>query len=64
MIIFCFNIYINKNLLGAFYRAKGAFFAIPALLYYTLVYPLAVGAGSFSGMIQYYRNSGQGVNSE
>ena len=57
LITVCFNLYINKNLLRAFYRAKGAFFAIQASLYYTLIYPLAVGAGSFTGMIQYYRNS-------
>jgi glycosyltransferase involved in cell wall biosynthesis len=58
----CFNLYINKNLLGAFYRAKGVFFAILASLYYTLIYPLAVGAGSLTGMIQYYRNSGKEIN--
>jgi hypothetical protein len=64
LITACFNLYINKNLLRAFYHAKGAFFAIPASLYYTIIYPLAVGAGSFTGMIQYYRNPGQGINSE
>ena len=57
-----FNLYINRNLLRAFYRVKGTFFTIPASLYYTLLYPLAVGAGSFTGMIQYYRNSGQDKN--
>ena len=55
----CFNLYINKNLFRAFYRAKGALFALPASLYYTLIYPLAVGAGSFAGMMLYYINSGQ-----
>ena len=53
------NLYINRNLLRAFYRAKGTFFTIPASLYYTMLYPLAVGAGSLTGMIQYYRNSSQ-----
>jgi glycosyltransferase involved in cell wall biosynthesis len=60
----CFNLYINKNLLRAFFRAKGVFFGVLASLYYTLAYPLAVGAGSLTGMLQYYRNSGQGVKSE
>jgi len=60
----CFNLYINKNLLRAFYRAKGAFFAILASLYYIIIYPLAVGAGSFTGMIQYYKNSGKAINSK
>jgi GT2 family glycosyltransferase len=59
LITACFNLYINKSLLRAFYRAKGVFFAITASIYYTLIYPLAVGAGSFTGMIQYYKNSFQ-----
>jgi glycosyltransferase involved in cell wall biosynthesis len=58
LIIACLNLYVNRNLLKAFYRAKGAFFTIPASLYYTMLYPLAVGAGSFTGMMQYFRNSG------
>jgi len=59
LIIVCFNLYVNRHLLRAFYSAKGAFFTIPASLYYTMLYPLAVGAGSFTGMIQYFRNAGQ-----
>lgn len=53
------NIYINRNLLRAFYRTKGALFTIPASLYYMLIYPLAIGAGSFIGMMQYLRNARQ-----
>lgn len=56
LMITVFNLYMNRNLMTAFYRAKGFFFAFAASLYYILVYPLAVGAGSFTGMIQYYRN--------
>lgn len=59
LIILGFNLYINRNLLRAFYLAKGPFFTVPASLYYALIYPLAVGAGSFTGMIQYFRNSSQ-----
>jgi GT2 family glycosyltransferase len=59
LITACFNLYINRNLLRAFARAQGALFGIPAALYYTLIYPLAVGMGSFSGMINYYRGPGQ-----
>ncbi len=64
LMLFLFNLYINRNLLRTFYHAKGIFFAIPAALYYLMIYPLAVGAGSFTGMIHYYgalakaRNSG------
>ncbi|MDH4233152.1 MAG: glycosyltransferase [Nitrospirota bacterium] len=54
-----FNIYLNKNLIGAFHRAKGTFFAMTASLYYFLIYPLAVGAGSLTGMVQYYKSPRQ-----
>jgi glycosyltransferase involved in cell wall biosynthesis len=57
--IICSNLYVSRKLLRAFYRTKGALFAIPAMLYYTMLYPAAVGAGSFTGMVQYFRNSGQ-----
>jgi len=63
LITACLNLYINKNLLRAFYRAKGAFFAILASLYYTIIYPMAVGAGSLTGMLQYYIDSA-GTKSE
>ena len=58
LLIVCLNLYVNRNLLRAFYRAKGTFFSIPASLYYTMLYPLAVGAGSLTGMIEYFRKSG------
>jgi len=54
------NLYINRNLLRAFYRTNGRRYAVLASLYYTLIYPLAVGAGSLTGMLHYYRNSDQG----
>ena len=50
LLLFGSNFYLNRNLFRAFYRAKGPFFAIPALLYYTLAYPFAVGLGVFSGI--------------
>lgn len=62
LLISGFNIYMNRNLLRAFYTAKGLFFAVSASLYYMLIYPLAVGAGSFIGMLQYFRNSSQAKN--
>jgi GT2 family glycosyltransferase len=64
LLLSIFNLFMNKNLLRAFYHAKGFFFALQASLYYTLIYPLAVGAGSFTGMIQYYRNSKQEKSGE
>jgi glycosyltransferase involved in cell wall biosynthesis len=50
LLLFGSNCYLNRNLFRAFYRAKGPFFAIPSLLYYTLAYPFAVGLGVFSGI--------------
>jgi GT2 family glycosyltransferase len=55
----CLNLFISRNLLKAFFKANGVFFGLPASLYYSLVYPAAVGAGSFSGLIQYLRKQGR-----
>lgn len=59
LLLSAFNLLLNKNLIRAFYSAKGIFFAAAASLYYSLVYPLAVGAGSFTGMLHYYGNPKQ-----
>jgi glycosyltransferase involved in cell wall biosynthesis len=50
LLLFGSNFYLNRHLFRAFYRARGPFFALPALLYYTLAYPFAVGLGVFSGI--------------
>ena len=50
LLLFGTNLYLNRNLVRAFHRARGPFFAIPAVLYYTFVYPFAVGIGVFSGI--------------
>ena len=50
LLLFGSNVYLNRHLFRAFSRARGPFFAIPALLYYTLVYPFTVGIGVFSGI--------------
>ncbi|MBA4372680.1 MAG: hypothetical protein C0402_07420 [Thermodesulfovibrio sp.] len=48
------NLYTSRRLLGAMHAAKGPGFAWLAALYYTALYPLAVGAGGFSGLVRYY----------
>lgn len=53
VLLFCFNLYLNRKLARAFLKAGGPFFAISALLYYTCVYPLAVGTGALSGTFSY-----------
>ncbi len=45
-------IFKNRRLLEAFYKAGGAFFALKAFGYYSLVYPAAVWIGAFRGGIQ------------
>jgi len=49
LLLFGCNLFLNRNLLRAFHRVRGPFFAISAGLYYTLVYPFAVGIGVCSG---------------
>lgn len=53
LLIAVFNIFVNKRLLHAFYKARGTIFALLAFIYYTLVYPLAVGTGVISGIKKY-----------
>jgi glycosyltransferase involved in cell wall biosynthesis len=51
--IFALNAIVNRNLLSSFYTAGGPVFFAKAALYYVLVYPFAVGAGSSAGLIEY-----------
>jgi len=50
---FIFNLFINRKFLKSLCEVKGLSFAIRAALYYTMLYPLAVGAGAFAGMVRY-----------
>jgi glycosyltransferase involved in cell wall biosynthesis len=59
VLLFLLNITVNRNLFAAFYRARGLSFALCAAFYYMLVYPVAVGAGSLAGMINYYLSPGE-----
>jgi len=49
------NLFVNRGLLVAFYRAEGLGFALAAAAYYLLLYPLAVGAGALAGMLRHWR---------
>ncbi len=49
LLLFGSNLFLNRHLARAFFAVRGPFFAIPAVLYYTLVYPFAVGIGVCSG---------------
>ena len=48
------NLFMNRRLYQAFWRAGGAWFAFLAGSYYSLIYPAAVWTGFFRGMFQYY----------
>lgn len=48
------NFYLNRKLFMAFRKTKGPYFAIMAVLYYTILYPFAVGIGAFSGIFSHY----------
>ncbi|MBI4684158.1 MAG: glycosyltransferase [Nitrospirae bacterium] len=54
--VITFNLYINRRLLTAFYKAKGLAFGLSAALYYTMLYPLSVGTGSLYGIVRYLYN--------
>ncbi len=45
LLLFGINLFLNRHLVRIFFRVGGPFFAIPAVLYYTFVYPFAVGIG-------------------
>lgn len=59
--ILALNVYVNRNLFAAFGKTKGPFFAFTAALYYVIVYPFAVGAGSLTGAAGYYLSSRNGA---
>ena len=52
-VVLTLNIFINRGLLSAFFRAKGFLFGLGATVYYTMVYPVPVLIGALTGMIKY-----------
>ncbi len=46
------NLFVNRRFLKALSSAAGPAFAVGAALYYTTLYPLAVGAGGFVGALR------------
>ena len=57
LLICAVNLNASKGLIKAFYKAKGLSFVISATLYYTLIYPLPLGAGAFLGILKYILNT-------
>ncbi|MFV1997620.1 MAG: glycosyltransferase family 2 protein [Acidiferrobacterales bacterium] len=52
-LVLAINLFVNRGLLMAFYRTKGALFAIAATGYYLLLYPVAVGTGALAGLARH-----------
>jgi len=50
VLLLIINFYLNRNLIRAFFQVCGPFFAFAAVLYYTFIYPIAVGIGTFSSI--------------
>ncbi|MDO9287878.1 MAG: glycosyltransferase [Thermodesulfovibrionales bacterium] len=49
------NLYTSRNLITAFFNTKGLIFGLAATIYYTLIYPFAVGIGAISGIMHYLK---------
>jgi len=47
------NAFISRNFFSELHKTKGGPFTFLSVLYYLLVYPLPVGAGSIAGVIKY-----------
>ena len=47
------NLACNRHLLALFYKTGGSWFLLSAMAYYTIIYPIAVSVGSFSGLLRY-----------
>ncbi len=53
------NIFVSRGLLSEFYKTRGLQFALRAALYYMLLYPAPVWAGTASGLTAYFRQRGK-----
>ncbi len=47
-----------RKLIHAFYRAGGSLFSVLAFSYFTLCYPIPVGLGTITGILNYYLSAG------
>lgn len=51
---FAGSLLAGRGLIAAFFRTGGPAFGSAAMLYYLSLYPLAVGAGAFAGVVRYF----------
>jgi glycosyltransferase involved in cell wall biosynthesis len=50
--VFVANMIVNRDFFRAIFNATGPVYTLKAMIYYVLVYPLAVGAGGLMGALQ------------
>lgn len=58
-LVSAFNLLINRHFILLLYKTGGALFVISATLYYMAVYPVAIGAGSLAGLMEYRLAAGR-----
>lgn len=51
---FAGSLLVGRGLIAAFFRTGGAAFGLAAMAYYLSLYPLAVGAGAFAGVVRHF----------
>lgn len=51
---FAGSILASRGLIAAFFRTGGPAFGLAAVAYYLFLFPLAVGAGAFAGVVRYF----------
>ena len=56
VVIIGLNIFLSRGLLGEFYKNGGFKFTLSAALYYLLLYPAPVWAGTIAGLTAYAKN--------
>jgi len=54
LLLYAANLYFSRHFIKSFHKVRGSYFAISAVLYYTFIYPFAVGIGAFSGIFSHH----------
>ncbi len=58
------SLYINRKFLALLFDARGISFGLRAALYYSLLYPVAVGIGGMIGLLKYLSGYGPSLKKE
>jgi glycosyltransferase involved in cell wall biosynthesis len=55
--LFLLNAYMNKGLIKSFRSTNGTLFAVKAFLYYSMIYPLPIGAAAITAILKHFFGS-------